>query len=292
MAAYKPGRYRRKIFSSYLTTTVSVTLVLFLIGVMALILINAERLSDYVREKIGFTLVLQESVNEVDIIKLQKLLNSTKYVKSTRYVDKETAAKELQQELGENFSDFLGFNPLSSSIDVKLYANYTHSDSLSILEKKFLEFPEIKEVYCQKNLATLINENVSKISLFLFLFSGLLTLIFFALINNTIRIMIYSQRFIINTMQLVGATRKFIRNPFILKSIMMGIYGALIAFIAIIIIVYSYQSELNGLLNLDNISTFAIVFGIIFITGILISWGSTFIAVNRFLKLKFDELFY
>jgi cell division transport system permease protein len=265
---------------------------LFLIGVMGLVLINAGHLSDYVREKIGFTLVLKEEVKEVEILKLQKLLNSARYVKSTRYVDKETAAKELQQDLGENFTDFIGYNPLSSSIDVKLFAGYTNADSLSVIEKKILEFPEVKEVYCQKNLATLINENVRKISLFLFLFSALTALIFFALINNTIRILIYSQRFTINTMQMVGASRKFIRKPFVRKSVFIGIYGALLAFAAIVLLVYSYQSELNNMLGLDDIQTLGIVFVVIFATGITISWLSTFFAVNRFLKLKFDELFY
>jgi cell division transport system permease protein len=292
MAKYKSKKFRGKIFSSYLTTTISVTLVLFLIGIMGFVLINTDRLSDYVREKIGFTLVLQEGIKEVEIIKLQKLLSSTQFVKSTRYVDKETAAKELQEELGENFTGFLGFNPLFSSIDVKLFADYTNSDSLSILEKKFLDFPEIKEVYYQRNLVTLINENVRKISLFLLVFSSLLTLIFFALINNTIRISIYSQRFIINTMQLVGATRSFIRKPFIRKSLVIGIYGALLAFIMIVLLIYTYQKELNGILNLNNLTVLGLVFGIMLVTGIVISWLSTFLAVNKFLKLKFDELFY
>jgi cell division transport system permease protein len=292
MAKYKSKRFSRKIFSSYLTTTISVTLVLFLIGIMGFVLINADRLSNYVREKIGFTLVLQEGIKEVEIVRLQKLLSSTQYVKSTRYVDKETAAKELQEELGENFTGFLGYNPLFSSIDVKLFADYTSSDSLSILEKKFLDFPEIKEVYYQRNLVTLINENVRKISLFLLVFSSLLTLIFFALINNTIRISIYSQRFIINTMQLVGATRSFIRKPFIRKSLVIGIYGAVLAFILIVLLIYTYQKELNGVLNLNNLTVLGLVFGIILITGIVISWLSTFLAVNKFLKLKFDELFY
>ena len=259
---------------------------------MGLILINAGRLSDYVREKIGFTLILHEGLKEVETIRLQKLLNSTDYVKETRYVDKETAARELQAELGEDFTGFLGFNPLFSSIDVKLFADYTHPDSMAVLEKRLLEFPEVKEVFYQKNLVSLINENVRKISLFLLIFSGLLTLIFFALINNTIRISIYSQRFIINTMLLVGATRPFIRRPYILKSISLGIYSAFFSFILIVALVYAYQRELTGVLSLNDLTVLGLVFLLIAGVGIFISWASTHLAVNKFLKMKFEELFY
>jgi cell division transport system permease protein len=292
MVKNKSKKYKRKIFSSYLTSTISITLVLFLIGVLSLVLINAGQLSDYVREKIGFTLILHDGAKEVEIIRLQKLLNSTDFVKTTRYVDKETAAKELQEELGEDFTGFLGFNPLFSSIDVKLFAEYTQPDSLVILEKNLLEYPEVKEVHFQRNFVTLINENVRKISLFILVFSGLLALIFLALINNTIRISIYSQRFILNAMQLVGATRPFIRRPFVQRSIVFGIYGAIMAFVLIVVLVYTYQKELTGILSLNNLSAMAFVFCIILGIGISISWLSTFLAVNKFLKMKFDELFY
>lgn len=292
MAKNKTRRFRRKIFSSYLTTAVSVIMVLFLVGNLALIIINAKHLSDYVRERIGFTLVLDDNAKEVDILRLQKILNSSGYVKSTSYVDKETAAKELGKELGQDFTGFLGFNPLFSSIDVKLFAAYTHPDSLSVLEKKFLTYPEVRDVYYQKNLVNLINDNVRKISLFLVFFSALLGIIFFALINNTIRISIYSQRFIINTMQLVGATRSFIRWPFIRKSLILGIYGSVVAFLLIVGLVFSYQKELNGIISLDNVNVLGAVYIIVVTVGIVITWLSTFFAVNKFLRLKFDELFY
>jgi len=285
-------RYKRRLFSSYVTSTISVTMVLFLIGSLALLIINTRQLSDYVREQIGFTLVLHDGIKEVELIRFQKQLNATNFVKSTRYVDKEEAAKELQEELGEDFTGFLGFNPLFSSIDVKLFAGFTNPDSLSVLEKKFLEYPQVKEVFYQRNLVSLINDNLSKISLFLILFSALLMLVFFALINNTIRISIYSQRFVINTMQLVGATRSFIRKPFILKSILLGIFGALLAFLLIFSIIYSYQKELSGLISIENLVVMGAVFLVVFISGIFISWISTYFAVNKFLRLKFDELFY
>jgi len=292
MAKYSSKKNKRRVFSSYVTSTISITMVLFLIGILGLVIINTKHLSDYVRERIGFTLVLHEGIKEVEIIRLQKLLNSTNYVKTTRYVDKETASLELQEELGEDFTGFLGYNPLFSSIDVKLFANYTQADSLSILEKRFLDYPQIKEVYYQRNLVTLINDNVKKIGLFLIFFSGLLALIFFALINNTIRISIYSQRFLINTMQLVGASRGFIRKPFVRKSVILGIFGALLAYILIISMVYTYQKELAGLISVNNLPVMGVVFIIVLLSGILMCWISTFFAVNKFLRLKFDELFY
>lgn len=292
MVNQKPKRLKKRMVTSYLTSIVSITLVLFLLGLLALVLINAGRLSNYVKEKIGFTLVLHNNIKEVEIIRLQKVLSTTEFVKSTRYVDKETAARELQAELGEDFTGFLGFNPLFSSIDIKLNAKYTHQDSLVIIEKDLLDYPEVKEVYYQRNLVTVINENVKKVSLFLLVFSGLLALIFIALINNTIRISVYSHRFIINTMQLVGATRHFIRKPYIYRSMFYGAVGAIIAFILIGGIIFSYSKELKGIISPYDINMMGIVFLIVLGLGLIISWGSTFSAVNKFLKMKFDELFY
>ncbi len=292
MARQKPKKLKKRVVTSYLTSTISITLVLFLLGILTLVLINAGRLSNYVKEKIGFTLVLHDNIKEVEIIRLQKILNTTEFVKSTRYVDKEAAARELQEELGEDFTGFLGFNPLFSSIDIKLYARYTHPDSLVILEKNLMEYPQVKEVYYQRNLVAVINENVRKISLFLLVFSGMLALIFIALINNTIRISIYSQRFVINTMQLVGATRMFIRRPFVNRSLFYGALGAIIAFVLIGSMVFSYKQELKGIISPDDIRMMGSVFTVILGLGLIISWVSTFLAVNKFLKMKFDELFY
>ncbi len=267
-------------------------MVLLMLGTLALILINAGKLSDYVREKIGFTLVLNDNLKEVDVVRLQKALNATDYVKTTRYVDKEEAARELTEELGEDFKGFLGYNPLFSSIDVKLLARYTNSDSLLIIEKEFLEFPEVKEVYYQKDLVAVINQNVNKIGVVLLIVSALMASIFIALINNTIRISIYSERFIINTMQLVGATRSFIRKPFLRRGLFLGIYGALIANLILLATVFSYKKELSGIINFNDLRVVGSVFLLVLVLGILISWLSTFFAVNKFLKMKFDELFY
>lgn len=288
----QPQKLKKRIFKSYLTSTVSISMVLFLIGMLGLVLLNAERLAQYVRENIGFTLVLNEGVQESEITDLQKSLKSTDFVKSVEYIDKETAAERLKAELGEDFTDFLGYNPLLSSIDVKLFAEYATPDKLVVLEKKFMEYPQVKEVLFQRDIVNIINENVKKIGFILVFFSGLLLFIFSALINNTIRISIYSQRFIINTMLLVGATDRFIRAPFIKRSVIYGIAGAFAANLLLFILMYSYAREIKGIVDLDDFKIFGIVFAADLVLGVLISWSSTYFAVNKFLRLKFDELFY
>ena len=267
-------------------------MVLVMLGMLSLILINARHLSEYVREKIGFTLVLQDNVKEVEIIRLQKVLSASDYVKSTRYIDKETAARELTEELGEDFTGFLGYNPLFASLDVKLHAAYTSSDSLKMLEQKFLDYPQVSEVFYQKNLLTLINENIRKISLLLLIVSALLLFIFFGLINNTIRMLIYAQRFTINTMLMVGATKNYIRKPFLKRSLWLGAVGASVANSILIAAIYTYKKELSGIISINDMEIVLAVTGIVFLLGVFISLVSTLLAVNKFLRLKFDELFY
>ena len=292
MAKYKPQKLKKSLFSSYLTTTLSISLILFLFGLLGLLLINAQRLSDFVMENIGVTLILKDDAKEADVMKLQKTLETTEFIKSTRYVDKESAASELKNELGEDFVDFLGYNPLLSSIDVSVYAAYANPDSMAVLEKRLLSHPEIQEVYYQRNLVKQLNSNVKRISFILLALSLLMFVIFTALINNTIRLSIYSKRFLINTMQLVGATRPFIRGPFIAKSALHGIYGALIACFMLLAIFFSYQNELKSFIDFQNPTALAILVGGIFLIGILITVISTYFAVNKFIRIKFDELFY
>lgn len=291
MVNQKPKRIKKRIFSSWITSLVSISLVLTMLGILCLILISSNRLSDYVREKIGFTLVLEDNLDEADVTRLQESLNSFDFVKSTEYIDKEAAADELSEQLGEDFEGFLGYNPLFASIDVKLEAIYTRPDSMLMVEKKFTDFAEVEEVYYQKNLVSVINENVSKISLVIVFISALLLFIFTALINNMIRITIYSQRFTINTMQMVGASNSFIRKPFLQQSLYLGVYGALIANLVVLGAVYTYKKELTGIINQNDIFVAAQVFAMVVLLGLTISYLSTFFALNKFLKLKFDELF-
>jgi cell division transport system permease protein len=292
MKVQKQPRLKKKIFRSWITSTVSISLVLLMLGALLLILVNASRLSDYVREQIGFTLVLNDNLKEADIARLEKVLAASEYVKSTRYIDKETAAQELTRDLGEDFMGFLDFNPLFASIDVKLFASYTNSDSLLIVEREFLEYPQVKEVYYQKDLLGVINDNVQKISIFLLVVSALTGFIFISLINNTIRLSIYSERFTINTMLLVGAARSFIRKPFLMRGMSLGIMGAVIANILLAASMYGFRQELEGIIDPAGLWVLGPVLLIVIFMGMLISLASTWFAVNKFLKMKFDELFY
>lgn len=285
-------KLRKSLFSSYFSTTLSISLVLFLFGLLGLLLINARRLTNYVMENVGVTLVLKENVREVDILKLQKTLEATSFIKSSRFVDKQSAADELKKELGEDFVDFLGYNPLLSSIDVKINAPFTDPENMARIEAQMLKFPEVQEVYYQRNLVNQLNSNVKKLSLILLILSALMFTIFIALINNTIRLSIYSKRYLINSMQLVGATRSFIRFPFIVRSVMHGIYGAIIACVILLLIFISYQSELKDLIDFQDSTAILLLIGGIFLFGIVMTALSTFFAVNKFLRMKFDQLYY
>jgi cell division transport system permease protein len=287
-----PKPVKRRLLNAYVVSTLSITLVLFLVGMLTFLLFNARYLNQYIRENIGFTLVLDENVRDVDLLQLQKLLTAQPEVKTATYVDAGEAGKLLREELGEDFISFLGYNPLSATIDVKLYADYTHNDSLANLETKFLDFPNVEEVYYQRNLVTLINENSGKIGFILGGLAIIMVLIFMALINNTIRLSVYSKRFIINTMQLVGATRGFIRKPFVNRGILHGLIGGLIANAFLIFIILSYNRQFHEIINYRLPELLAAVFGIVVFTGIFLSWVSTTFAVNKFLRLRYDELFY
>jgi cell division transport system permease protein len=282
----------RRLRSSYATTVVSTALVLFLIGIMGLLLLTSKKLSDYIKENIGFSVFLYDNVKEADIIKLQKTLDATPYVKSTEYISKEKAADELQKELGEDFIDFLGANPLLASIDVRFFADYANTDSIAKIEKELKAYPQIKEIYFQKNLIHLINENVRKISLIILVFCGLLFIISMALINNTIRLSIYSKRFTINTMQLVGATRSFIRKPFLVSSLVQGLVSSVIALALLAAVIYYSQKELYQVISFHDYQTLSLLGGIVLILGIILAFISTYFAVNRYLRIKTDELYY
>ncbi len=283
---------KRQLRNSYLTTVISIALVLFLLGAVGYLMLNAQRLSNYVKENIGFNVVLKDNVREAEVRRLQKYLDASSYVKSTEYIDKERAAEELKAQLGEDFVDFLGYNPLLSSIEVKLFAEFANPDSIKKVEEIFVSFPQVKEVFYQKNLIHKVNENVNKISLVLLAFSALLLLIAIALINNTIRLSIYSKRFLINTMQLVGATKGFIRQPFISTSLLHGFVGAVLANGLLAGGVYILHKELGGFIGFDNIELVGILFILVILVGMLLSFVSTYFAVNKYLRLKTDQLYF
>jgi cell division transport system permease protein len=286
------GISRYRLGSSYATLVVSISLVLFLLGILGMVLINARQLTDYFRESLSFTIMLKEDAREADIRMLQKELDAKPYVKQTEYVSKEAAAVKLQEELGEDFLDFLGYNPLMPTIDVYLLADYTRPDSVIKIEKMISENPVVDEVYYQESILNLINENVKKISAFLLVISALLFLIALTIINNTVRLSIYSKRFLINTMQLIGANRSFIRKPFVLKSLFFGFLAALIAIGLLMGLMYLIEKEFFTLFTYENINLFLFLCLALAGAGVIINSVSTFFAVNRYLGMHEDKLYY
>ena len=282
----------RRLKSSYISTVVSISLVLFMLGLFGIIVLHAKKLSDYVKENIQLSVILNDNAKEVDIVQFQKTLDATKFVKSTEYITKDEAAKKLRDDLGEDFVSFLGFNPLLSSIDIRLHAAYANADSLKVIEKSFSTNKLVKEVYYQKNLVDMVNENLKSIGIIVLLFSGLLSIIAIALINNTIRLSLYAKRFLIKSMQLVGATPGFIRKPFVLKGITHGLYGAMIANALLIGILYLAQKEVPELFLIEDISLFGTLLLVVVLMGVLISWICTHMSVRKYLKSKLDNLYY
>ncbi|MDP4291409.1 MAG: permease-like cell division protein FtsX, partial [Bacteroidota bacterium] len=221
------GRLR----TAYATTVVSITLVLFMLGLLGSILFYASKISTHVKENIGFMIIMKPDVNEARIIQLQKQLQVSNFVRSSEYITKEQAAAQMKEYLGEDFISFLGINPLLPSIEVKLVASYANNDSLKVLSNRMMANPSVKEVLYQKSLVEELNNNITLISGVLLGFSILLLIIAFALISNTIRLAVYSRRFLIRSMLLVGATGRFIRKPFITKGIAQGAIASLFALI-------------------------------------------------------------
>ncbi len=286
------GYSKIKLRSSYLTLVVSVSLVLFLLGVLGLVLINAKELSDYLRESLSFSIMLDDEAKEPDIRMLQKDLDAKPYVKSTEYVSKDAAAAKMKKDLGEDFISFLGDNPLPPSIDVYLYAGFTSPDSVAKIEKYVREYPFVKEVLVQESLLFLINDNVRKISLFLLVISTFLFLIALTIINNTIRLSIYSRRFLIRTMQLVGATRGFIRKPFLVQSAVHGLLAALVAMSLLMGLLYLIEKQFFLMFSFESTYLLLLLGISIVITGILINIISTFFSVNRYLSISEDKLYF
>lgn len=292
MAITESGISKYRLRSSYVTLVVSVSLVLFLLGILGMILINARQLSNYFRESLSFTIMLKEDAREADIRMLQKELDAKPYVKNTEYVSKDAAAVKLKDELGEDFLNFLGYNPLMPTIDVYLLANYTHPDSVRKIEKLILEYPVVDEVYYQESILNLINENIRKISAFLLTISALLFFISMTIINNTIRLSIDSRRFLINTMQLIGANRSFIRKPFLMRSIFFGFVAALIAIGLLMGLMFLVEKEFFTLFTYENINLFLLLCLALILTGVIITAVSTFFVMNRYLNMQEDKLYY
>ncbi|MCQ2376059.1 MAG: permease-like cell division protein FtsX [Salinivirgaceae bacterium] len=282
----------RQLRSSYLTSVISISLVLFIVGLAGLLILNAHKISEHVKENIGFTIFLNDDVKEVDMIRLQKSLDASVFVRSTEYISKEKAAHELEEELGEDFTAFLGYNPLLPSIEVKLTAEYANQDSINKIESKLSKYKQVKEVAYQKSLVELVNQNIKRISLVLMVFCGMLFIISLSLINNTIRLSVYASRFLIKTMELVGATRAFVRSPFILKGLGQALWSVLLAYLLLGGVILLANKNLPELTILYEIDTLAVLFGGLLVLGMVMVWASTWFAVNRYLRMKGTELYY
>lgn len=274
-----------------ITVIISLSLVLFMLGITSMVLYNAQKLTIYVKENIGFQIFLKDSIPEKDLEILQKELVQMPFTKSITYTSKEMAAEQLKKDLGEDFISFLGYNPLSASIDIKLNAYYANNDSLVKIERILSDNPNIKEISYQKNLIEKINRNTKIVVMYLLFFGILLLIVAATLINNTIRLSIYSQRFLIRTMYLVGATKFFIGKPFIIRSLMQGIIASLLSSIMIVGTWYFTTQYVPQLNILQSIWMWVVTFSAVFISGIIISTFSAWLSVNYYLRMQNADLY-
>ncbi len=292
MAQHEEKYNRRRLRSAWLTTIVSITLVLFLLGVLGVLVIHAGNIARYVKENIMITLVVNDEADTGEVFAWQKQLEATPFIKSSRFISREEAAQDLQNELGEEFIDFLGYNPIPSTIDLYVSADYSHPDSLALMVTKLNDDPIVSEVKYQKSLAGKIQDNIGKITTVIVGFSALLLVVSIVLIHNTIRLSIYSRRFLIRTMYLIGATRRFIRWPFIRTSIVQGIIATLLSTLLIAILLTQMYNRFPELYAVGNERTILWLAAVLLITGLLITGISTLLAVNKYLRSKKDKLYY
>jgi cell division transport system permease protein len=263
-----------------------------MLGLLGLVIINAKKLSNHIKENVGFQVVLKDTTTNAELDILKQELSSSAYTKKVDFISKDEAAKKLQKDLGEDFITFLGYNPLLSSLDVKLNSDYANVDSLARFEKEIMQKHFVKEVIYHKDMIKQVNDNAKVISIYILVFSGLLLVVAVALINNTIRLSIYAKRFLIRTMYLVGATQGFIRKPFIFKGIRQGVIAGLLAgFLLAGFLVFSTR-YIPDLLQLQDPNLLVLLFGAIVLLGILISGLSAALSVRRYLRLKTDDLYF
>ena len=291
MEEFEVSEAAKKTKTIYISTIFSIALVLLMLGMLGLIVVHAKNLSNYVKENIVLNIIVDEGAKETDVLAFQKQLNGNTVVKQTLYVNKEVAQHNLTKDLGEDFVNFLGYNPLLSTIDVYLKADYANTKSIDALKKSLEKNPVVKEVIYQSSLIDMVNKNISTISLIVLGFAIILLVIAIALINNTIRLAIFSQRFLIKSMQLVGATKNFIRKPFILVAALHGLIASFIAIIILLGILYYAQREIPEIVILRNYTEFGFVLIALIAIGIFITAISTLFAVSRYLRLKLYDLY-
>jgi cell division transport system permease protein len=282
---------KRKIQSSSVTTVISLSLVLFMLGLLGLLVLSAKKISDHFKENIGFQIYLKDEAKEAEVRQLQKILDAKQYVKSSEYISKEQAYTIYREQVGDDYADVLDYNPLPASIELRLNAQYANADSIVWIKKEIMDHSSVKEFNYRETLVDLINKRVGTISLYFLIFIALLMVIALALINNTIRLTIYSKRFIIRTMQLVGATQSFIRKPFIINGMVQGFYAAIIAIGLLTSVIYIALNEIPDFLTVVDMQLILSLFGMVIAAGILISGISITLAVRKYLLINFDDLY-
>lgn len=276
----------------FITSSISTMLVLLLLGMVVFFVLSAKNLSKYVRENISFTVMLSDDMKEPEALTFQKVLNEKPYVKESAYISKELALKEQTETMGTDPAEFIGHNPFSSSIEVKLKADYTHSDSVRWIEKEILSNKKVLEIDYPEDLLDEVNSNIRKISFGLLGLATLLALISFALINNTIRLAIHSKRFLIHTMTLVGASWAFIRRPFLWKNVWGGVVAAILAVAALIGMAYALIGYWPELIAVITLPTLLIVISSVFVFGVWITLMCSYISINKYLRMKSSALYY
>lgn len=275
---------------SSLSIIISIALVMIIVGSVGIVLLSGQRLANYVREHIMVSVVLDDAIKEVEIRQLEKVLNASDFVKSSEYVTKQEAEKRLEEQLGVEFSEVLDFNPLMASIDLKLQPQYAQKDSIAKIEKELLTYNGVEEVYYKKDLLQSVNENLNKVTLILLGISLLLLIISFTLINNTIRLAIYAQRFIINTMQIVGATDRFVRRPFLKEGALRGLIAGLLATTSLAAIIYFLPKDFQMLISIRDMYFLLLLLGLV-ILSVLFAWFATYFAVSRYLRKRETALY-
>ena len=276
----------------FITSSISTTLVLLLLGLVVFFVLTAHNLSVYVRENISFSILISDDMKEADILKLQKKLNGESFVKESEYISKKQALKEQTEAMGTDPEEFLGYNPFTASIEIKLHSEYANSDSIVKIEKKIKRNTNIQEVLYQKDLIDAVNDNIRNISLMLLGLAVILTFISFALINNTIRLTIYSKRFLIHTMKLVGASWSFIRRPFLRRNFWIGVLSAVIADAVLWGAAYwlvSYEPELIRVITPEVMLLVSVA---VLVFGVLITWLCALLSINKYLRMKASTLYY
>jgi cell division transport system permease protein len=283
---------KRRLQSSYFSVVISIALVLFMVGILGLILLKSTKVANIVKEKVAITLFLKEGVTQEQIETFRASLLQEPFTNSAIYTSKEEAAKIYSDEIGEDFLEFLGKNPLKNGIDIFVKADFVTPEKMQELEQKFLKNGFVADVSYDKPLINLLTENIKRISFWLLVVSSFFGVIATILINSAIKLTIYSKRFTIKTMQMVGATKSFIRKPFIITSIKLGLIGAFLSLIGLSFVIYYIDKYIPSLAIAEDYTTLSILFLGVILVSFIITWLSTFFATQRFLNLQTDELYY